>query len=195
MEEIWKDIEGYEGLYQVSNLGRVRSLDRIIPSKLKNNNFVKKKGKIIQLRKKKDGYVQVKLKKDGSQKLMSVHRLVAKAFIDNPNNYEIVNHKDNNPENNNEKNLEWCTQSYNIKYSYNQKRSKSPKYWKGKLGINHCRAKQVNQYDLNFKYINTYGSIGEAERITGISHGNIISCCKGNYKTAGGYIWRYKEEQ
>lgn len=98
--EIWKDIEGYEGLYQVSNLGNV-----------KNN-----KNKIMKLAKEKNGYLRINLSKNGFKKRMSIHKLVAMTFIPNPNNYPQINHKDENKQNNCVDNLEWCTQIYNINY-------------------------------------------------------------------------------
>lgn len=105
-KQIWKDIPGYEGLYQVSNTGRVRSLNynRTGKSKVRKQNTDKR------------GYKRVNLCKDGKNKIYSIHRLVALAFIPNPNNYPIINHKDENPSNNAVWNLEWCTQEYNINY-------------------------------------------------------------------------------
>ena len=114
-QEIWKDIKGYEGAYQVSNLGRVRSLTR----KVKTFNGVRtSKGQLLKPLKTNTGYYRVDLKQNQKDKYMSIHRLVAEAFIPNPNNYPIINHKDNNPQNNCVENLEWCTQSYNVKYAY-----------------------------------------------------------------------------
>ena len=118
--EIWKDIEGYEGLYQVSNFGRVRSLDRYVEYIGTNQTHKKmnmkqfKKGKILVPMLHKNGYLFIALPK----KQKSIHRLVAEAFIPNPNNLPQVNHKDCNKQNNNFKNLEWCNQSYNTKHAY-----------------------------------------------------------------------------
>lgn len=115
MQEVWKDIKNYEGCYQVSNLGRVRSLTR----KVKTFNGVRtSKGQLLKPLKTNTGYYRVDLKQNQKDKYMSIHRLVAEAFIPNPNNYPIINHKDNNPQNNCVDNLEWCTQSYNVKYAY-----------------------------------------------------------------------------
>lgn len=106
MEEIWKDIEGYEGLYQVSNLGKVKSL-----------NYNKTaKSELLKLRKNTNGYTRVVLYKNRKAKDYQVHRLVAEAFIPNPNNYPIINHKDENKTNNRVDNLEWCTYLYNNTY-------------------------------------------------------------------------------
>ena len=105
MEE-WRDIKGYEGRYQISSEGRVRSLDRI------GKNGYSYKGKILKPRPTKRGYIKANL----SGKIYAVHRLVAQAFIPNPNNYPVVNHKDENPSNNCIENLEWCDVKYNINY-------------------------------------------------------------------------------
>ena len=114
----WKDIPGYEGLYQVSNLGEIKSLN------YRNTG----KEKIIKPRKNKGGYLRVVLCKNGKQKDFLVHRLVAVAFIPNHNNYNQVNHKDENPSNNNVNNLEWCTSKYNSNYgNRNKKLSESHK--------------------------------------------------------------------
>lgn len=126
MEEIWKDIKNFEGYYQVSNLGRVRSLDRIIV--YNNGRKHIHKGKILNLKPKKTGYIDVYLQKQFDSKNFLLHRLVAEAFIPNPNNYPIINHKDENPSNNCVDNLEWCTYEYNNNYgSRNSKLSNSRK--------------------------------------------------------------------
>ena len=104
MEE-WRDIEGYEGLYQISSLGRVKSFPRPTTP-----------GGILKTIKRKDGYCSIKLSKNGKVKKVLVHRLVAKAFIPNTNNLPIINHKDENPLNNNVDNLEWCDNKYNGNY-------------------------------------------------------------------------------
>lgn len=105
-KQIWKDIPGYEGEYQVSNTGKVRSL-----------NYQRTKGKVVKLKLcNKDGYMAIGLYKNGKRTKYPVHRLVALAFIPNPNNYPIINHKDENKTNNTVWNLEWCTQKYNINY-------------------------------------------------------------------------------
>ena len=112
MEELWKDIEGYEGLYQVSNLGRVKSLDKIdsIGRKIKGRN--------MKLRLNKCGYVDVKLSTDSIEKDKLVHRLVAEAFIPNTDGKHVINHIDGNKQNNCVNNLEWCTQKENIQHAF-----------------------------------------------------------------------------
>ena len=115
MQEIWKDIEGYEGLYQVSNKGRVKSLKRKICSN-SNHKYNTLSEKLLKL----SGggkYIQVILCKDGKTSAKLVHRLVAQAFIPNPNNLPCVNHKDENKKNNDVRNLEWCTYKYNNEYN------------------------------------------------------------------------------
>lgn len=112
MEEVWKDICGYEGYYQVSNLGRVRSVDRkdrtgrSLQSIIRSQSYDKY------------GYAILGLYKNGKMKTKKVHRLVAKAFVDNPNGFPEVNHKDENKKNNNANNLEWCTTKYNLTYGH-----------------------------------------------------------------------------
>ena len=118
MKEVWKDIAGYEGYYQVSNWGRVKSMERLITytnSKAITSHFPVKE-RIISQKTDRYGYQKVSLKKDKARKLCSVHRLVAQAFIDNPDNLPLVNHKDENRGNNNAMNLEWCTNKYNLNY-------------------------------------------------------------------------------
>lgn len=115
MKEIWKDIPNFEGIYQVSNLGNVKVLDRYVNSAIKNNNKVKRKGKLLKQYNKR-GYFQVSLSKNHKRYYFGVHRLVAIAFLPNPNNLTQINHKDENPLNNNLSNLEWCTAKYNCNY-------------------------------------------------------------------------------
>ena len=115
--EIWKDIEGYEGLYQVSNKGRIKSLNRIDSRGHKVNE------KILSSKPNNKGYLRVHLYKNGKRKPFSVHRLVAIAFIPNPNNLLEVNHKDENKENNTVDNLEWCDRKYNANYGGRNERA------------------------------------------------------------------------
>lgn len=114
MVEIWKDIKGYEGLYQVSTCGRIKSLARMVPfSNIHTSGYRQLKEKILKGGITKDGYNVVTLRKDNIGKIYSIHRLVAETFIPNPNNLPEVNHKDENKVNNHVDNLEWCTHQYN----------------------------------------------------------------------------------
>ena len=122
MNEIWSNIEGFENSYEVSNLGRVRGKRRTRKSKGISISVVQ--GKILKQKTDKDGYKEVKLCKDGKLYCKRVHRLVASAFIPNPNNYPIINHIDENPSNNCVSNLEWCSKSYNTKYSVHKRSQK-----------------------------------------------------------------------
>lgn len=167
--EEWRDIKDYEGLYQVSNLGRVKSL--IFWSNVHKKFF--KREKIMKFGRNKQGYLTVVLCKDKIQTGKNVHRLVAEAFIPNPRKLQEINHKDENPSNNCVDNLEWCTHKYNINY-----------------GI---RGKKVIQYDLKGNKIKEWNSAVEASKKTKICAGSICKCRSGSYKTAGGYIWKYKD--
>lgn len=178
LREIWATIRNYNDLYQVSNLGNVRTLN------------YKRTGEVRILRpgiQKRTGYLSVTLNKNGTQKTKPVHRLVAEAFIPNPNNYKIINHIDGNKANNNVTNLEWCTHSHNNKHAYNLGLKKVTENQRkaGKM-----KAKAVIQYDLDGNYIKRWKSQAEAAQTLNINQRNISSCCRGKYKNAGGYIWR-----
>ena len=164
MTEIWKDIDGYEGLYQVSNLGNVKSLNYLHTGKemILSTGFNK-------------NYLFVILYKDKKHKIYKVHRLVAETFIPNPNGYPCINHKDGNKLNNCVDNLEWCSYSYNN--TYNDIRKKA--------------AKKLSKPIFCIELDKVFSSIQEAERQTGINDGNICSCLKGKLKSAGGYHWKY----
>ena len=174
--EIWKPVVGYEDFYEVSNLGRVRSFDRYVKlgGRYNSDTLILKKGKILSERDNGHGYKAVHLTVKRITKDKYVHRLVAQAFLDNPDNLPEVNHKDENPANNCLDNLEWCTSQYNDLYGNHTKSISKP----------------VIMYDLQMNYIDEFESISEAEEITGIS--GVGAVCRGKRKTAGGYIWKYK---
>lgn len=175
MKEIWKDIKGYEGLYQISNLGKVKNIKRLQYDINKKVFVYIEKEKMLKPSKNKKGYLQVVLQKKKKRKSQKVHRLVAEAFISNPNNLPIVNHKDENKQNNCVDNLEWCNNKYNCNYG-----SRNTKL-----------AKKVNQYTKNNIFVKTYESMSEASKLLNIHHSHISDCCLGKRKSAGGYVWKY----
>lgn len=180
--EVWKDIQGYEGFYQVSSLGRIRSLDKPY---FKGKPYIRK-GKILVQKLQRNGYMKIGLLKNNIQKWHNVHRIVAGAFIPNPNNLPYVNHKDEDKANNAVLNLEWCTPSYNIHFGNAIKKLSQAKK-------NHPRmSKIVVQYDMQGREIAEYPSANEAARETGIKQGTISSCCIGKTKSTHGYVWKYK---
>ena len=175
-EEEWRAIKDYEGLYEVSNLGRVRSL---------NYNGTKR----VQLLKPQDqgqGYLQVQLRKNKKRRSYRVHRLVAEAFIPNPNNLPCINHIDQNRSNNRVDNLEWCSYEYNNNYgSHNEKISNAnSKALKG----NQNGAKKVICVELDKEF----NSMTKAAKFIGCKQPNITAAIKRN-GTCGGYHWKYKE--
>ena len=173
--EIWKDIEGYEGLYKVSTCGKVKSLERYRNGKNESKAYVKER--ILRPGKDGSGYLFVVLSKECKEKTFKIHRLVAQAFIPNPEHLQDINHKDEIKTNNYASNLEWCTRQYNINYGSHNERMRKTKSKK-------CLCIDTNQ---------VYESTMEVERQTGISNGCISSCCNGRQKTAGGYHWKYVE--
>ena len=173
MNEIWKDIKGYEGFYQVSNLGRVKSLSRAVKVGIKNVDYATKSEKILKPYKNCNGYFLVKLCLNKNDKQYQVHRLVAEAFIDNPNNLSQVNHKDKIKTNNRVDNLEWCTNEYNSRYS---------------------SAIHIMQYDLNDNFIKEWDCMNEASKKLNIHQSSISLCCVGKRNKAGGFKWEYKKE-
>lgn len=176
--EEWLPIEGYENLYQVSNYGRVKSL-----------NYNKTNQEQIRKQSTNKGYQIIGLCKDGKRKTFQVHRLVANAFIPNSNNLPQVNHKDENPLNNHVDNLEWCDCKYNI--NYGTRNEKASKIKSGKLGKDCPNSKQVIQLSLNNQFIRNWDSSMDIQRELGYNQGNISACCRNKRKSANGFIWRY----
>ena len=181
MEEIWKDIKGFEGLYQVSNLGRVKSVCRKVNVSGKSKKIVNER--ILSTCVSGVGYKVVNLSKNGSVKSFSVHRLVAEAFIPNPLNLKEINHRDENRLNNVTGNLEWCDRMYNRHYGTAEERRV--------LQI----VKPIIMCDLKTKkQIREFVSMSEAERTMGIHRQSIYMVCRGKHKQGGGYYWKYKNE-
>lgn len=184
--EVWKDIPKYEGLYQVSNLGRVRSLDKIVCNK---RGTYKRIGKIKAISNASYGYKSVGLCKDGIRKTWLIHILVAKSFIPNILGKKTINHINCDKTDNRVRNLEWATVSENIKHAYNNGK-KPNKAQLGKFGFESSRGIAVQQIDkCTNEVIGIFGSAREAKRKTGINSSDILSCLHGKLKTAGGYKW------
>ena len=186
MEEIWKDIDGYEGLYQVSSLGNVRSLNyrRLGYSK----NLTPKTNRC--------GRLWVELYKDGVGKPMQIHRLVGLAFIDNPLNLPQINHLDENPKNNRADNLEWCTLEYNVMYSVrrhpdrygNRSVWKKTKHGRQRRDL---RRRKIDQLAIDGTLVARWDSVNTIKDKIGVNAWFISECCRGNRKTAYGFRWQY----
>ena len=177
-KEIWKDVVGYEGLYQVSNLGRIKSLKRKCKS---IHGYRTVSEKIYSQSVDRYGYLIVSLHKNGKKKTYTVHRLVAKAFIDNPLMLPQINHIDENKKNNKVDNLEWCTDEYNNAYGTRVER------------LIRTQSRTVLQFDMNGNFIKEWVGAGEISRVLHISQSAITRCCNGQRNYAYGYKWKYKE--
>ena len=192
--ENWRDIEGYEGSYQVSDCGRVKSLQRKITYKDGREKVLQEK--ILHNFLSDLGYYHVMLSKNGTPKRYKVHRLVAKAFIPNPNELPIINHRDECKTNNVVENLEWCDQNYNIHYGTMIDRGKEKQLNRSDL------SKEVEQYTLDGKLVGTFKSASEVEReYPQFKTASISRCCMGGQILNGkwqtittykGYVWKYK---
>ena len=170
--EVWKDVVGYEGVYMVSNLGRVRGMY----------------GKILRPLARQHGYLSVFLYGKGNNarkyKQFSIHRLVAEAFIENPNGYAEVNHLDEDKTNNRADNLEWCGHKYNTNFGTAiARRSEKTRYNK--------HSTPIDQLDLRGNYISTYPSMAEIKRSLGYEQSAICLAAQGKSSQAYGYKWRY----
>ena len=181
VNEIWRDIEGYEGLYQISNLGNVKSL---------NYNKTGKE-KILKNGKDRGGYLQVNLWKNGNGKNYLIHRLVAEAFLPNSDNKPEIDHINTNKTDNRICNLRWCTHKENSNNSLTIDKMSKNAHFKNKFGIEHPNSKPIIQFTLDGKLVRKWDSAMDAHRELGINRNCICQCCKGKYKTANGYIWRY----
>lgn len=178
MEEIWKDIPNYEGLYQVSNYGNIKSIAR---QGTKEHIMIKSKNH--------QGYLQIKLTKHSISKTKKVHRLVAEAFIPNPYNLPQVDHIDDNKENNCVSNLQWITNEDNMAKAWKTgARTLKKSYKRGKDNVN---SRSVMQYDLQGNFIKLWYCIKDIERKLGFDNRNISACCRNKKKTAYGYKWKY----
>lgn len=173
MNEIWKDIEGYEGFYQVSNMGRVRSL--------KYNQE-----KILNGYKDSKGYLIVRLLKNKKSKDYKIHRLVATCFLSNNFNRTEIDHINCNRSDNRVENLKWVNHKENCNNPITKQN-----YSKCRIGDLSPLAKPIIQFNKNGEFIKKWNCIRDVERLLNFSNKNISSCCTGKRKTAYGYIWRY----
>lgn len=182
--EKWRNIIGFRN-YSTSNTGKVK------------NNIT---NKILKPRLKKTGYVEYVLRKNNKAYYVLAHRLVAMHFIPNPYKFEMINHKDENKQNNFEDNLEWCDRIYNVNYgTATQRRIKNTDFKKRNQNPNFIagtkKGRSILQYDLKNNFIKKYSTIKEAAIQNRMFSANIWACAKGKAKTAGGYIWKYEKEE
>lgn len=176
VNECWRPIVGYEGWYEVSNLGNVRSF-------IDNHHKIRDTPLILKPFKLSKGYLGVSL----LNKTFKIHRLVAQAFIPNPNSLPEVNHKDEDKNNNNYLNLEWCTTQYNLAYGTARERINLTN-----KRIGSVVSRRVGQYTLDGELVREYNSISEAMKYNGFkNNSNIIQSCKSNHKIAYNYRWKY----
>ncbi|MGI8362739.1 NUMOD4 domain-containing protein [Bacillus cereus] len=179
MNEIWKDIEGYEGLYQVSNLGRVKSLERVVERS--DGRTRKQYGRILKPGLNTYGYPHVVLCRESLCKTTLVHTLVAQAFLYKKTICTEVNHRDGNKKNNSVWNLEWVTSEENKEHALRE-------------GLHHKPRKAVHMLSLDGDHVMTFPSMSEAARYLGVFKGGISGVCGGKGKTAYGYKWKYASE-
>lgn len=192
LKEEWRDIENYPN-YQVSNLGRVKSKERI--SSCCYNSTRKVKGKILKQNINPKGYYTVCLFNNGKN-TKTVHKLVANAFLENKKNYPCINHKNGIKTDNRVENLEWCTYSHNIKEAYRLGLQKSSENQRNAIR-KYCKENKIKpliQFDLNNNFIKEWSSAVEVQRELGINVKNISQCVVGHNKSAGGFKWITKEQ-
>lgn len=184
--EAWKDIKGFEGIYQISNMGRVKSF-KADPN-----------GRILSIKNSKGDYLNIVLCHGNKRRSVKVHRLVAEAFIPNPDNKPEVNHKDGNKQNNRADNLEWVTRRENHRHALDR----NPNMIKGIIRYNrYTRPKTIQQFSLDGNFVAEYPNAAEASRVTGICQRNILQVANMDEyrpgktrRQAGGFIWRFKPE-
>lgn len=193
--EQWKDIKDYEGLYQVSNYGRVKSLKKKLEITNKYGTFYFwRYSKILKPIVGNTGYLVVSLVKEKRKKQFRVHQLVGRHFLANPNNYNCINHINGIKYCNLYTNLEYCTYSHNNKEAYRLGLKKPSKTMLGKLDKDCPNSVAVNQYDLDGIFIKRWNSSREAMRQLNMKSNKIYMCCQGKRHTYAGYKWSYADE-
>jgi hypothetical protein len=206
MAEIWKDIENYNGLYQVSNYGKIRSYMR----KGKGNYINETPKTLIQSTgTDKNAYFRVSLRSNGKTDVKMVHRIVAETFIENANKFPCVNHIDGNKHNNRVENLEWCTHKANTQHAvklglrkcWNKgkkgiySKETLQKMSESRIGVTSSTAVKIDQFDMYGNYIKTWESANQASKELGIDRRKISLCCRGvKYKKTGGFVWKYTDK-
>ena len=180
--EIWKPVVGYEGLYECSNMGRVKSVDRYV-SHIYEGEYQFIKGRIRKTKLNNGGYEMLSLFRDGKEKTCLVHRIIAEAFLSNPYNLPEVNHKDECKTNNFVENLEWCDREYNLYYGTRRQRQAEKEMV------------PVIQYTKDGMLIKKWDSMQSVMDDLGINRGNISNCCSGRCKSVGGYKWKYYDKE
>ena len=184
MEEIWKDIPGFEGYYKVSNIGNIMSVKRLVNSSITNKRLVNERVRKININK--YGYQYITLHKKGKGTHFTIHRLVAMCFIPNSNNYSSINHMDEDKLNNNFENLEWCTTKYNNFYNNRQEKINIKLREYGKV-----IGTSISQYTLDGILVNKYNSLREMQRLTRFSRSSVKNCCIELRENYNGYTWKY----
>ena len=189
--EIWKPIKHYEEFYEVSNYGRVRSKDRA--KKVPFNRSGVQKGKVLKPDVNSAGYLRVGLSDQyGNKKYHFVHRLVAQAFIENPNKFPVINHKDFNPLNNNVNNLEWTTFLGNVEYSARRGRFKKTQQWLSKIkkAMDEKLGKPVIGTNVHTGEKVIFNALNDCKK-RGFQPSCVSNCCNGKRKTHKGFTWRF----
>jgi hypothetical protein len=206
MFEVWKDIPGYEGYYQASTTGTIRSVGRWVKVG-EGRRYLP--GRMLKQHKDPKGYYRVSLCKDGKSKVFKAHRLIALTFIPNPKNYPMINHKDEVPCHNWVHNIEWCDAAYNNSYGtakqrqsaklrgrplYHFRGEKNFMYGKHICRGDHPYARKVAQMDMDGNIIKIHGCLIDAGESVGVTGGSIAHVCKGRMATCRGYKWAYLDE-
>jgi len=188
-KEIWKPIADYKGLFEVSSLGRIKSLEREVVNNLTGRIHVKPEI-ICKQQKNGHGYMCITLQRPGKKdkRRRYVHQLVAEAFLSNPNSLHDINHKNEDKTDNRVENLEYCDRKHNMNWGTLQERKRNKMYKNTEE-----RFSDVVQYTVNMKIVAVYKNAGDASRKTGFRRGSISRCCRGERNTYMGYKWGYKK--